>query len=290
MLFYYVLFSQFFFRKPFANRTSTMTTLLQTYEEEYKESVRKINEELTSLRDTLKRDAPSYKAPPSTGVGSRVQRCTHLTSLIKQLKELLTNMEYECNDIPPANRQVAKERVSGYRNTCRQLEEDITKIKTEASAADRQDLIGEQRRTSKAGEEGGADDGDPSRQHRLQMMDNTAKVKEASNTLKKSERLLNETEEIGSQALTTLRTQTEQMNRINETTIAVDEEISEAHRVLNGMRKVMVKHKLILICIILLLVFLIVLSVYLGLSKRNKTVVITPTQTPVDPIPPTDVV
>uniref|UniRef100_A0A0A9XVG8 t-SNARE VTI1 n=1 Tax=Lygus hesperus TaxID=30085 RepID=A0A0A9XVG8_LYGHE len=60
-----------------------------------------------------------------------------------------------------------------------------------------------------------------SRQQRLQMTDNTAKYKQASNTLLKSEKLLNETEEVGQQVYTTLRTQTETMHHINETTFVV---------------------------------------------------------------------
>lgn len=266
-----------------------MTTLFQTYEEEYREGVRTIQDESTALRQLCDRKAAGYKAPPATGAGSRVQRGAHLTTVLAQVRELVNSMEYEANDLPAAHRQTAKERITEYRASLRTMEDSIARLKADASAADRLDLMGdaEKRKAAPAGGDGKdlpGDMDDETRGHRMTMMDNTAKVKNASNKLTQAERLLNDTETVGNEALTNLRNQTETMQHIQETTIAVDEEVSEARKILTGMQKMMIKHKLILIAVIVLLIFLIIVAIYVSVSKNSRNTTTTPPQTTVDPI------
>ncbi|KPA83811.1 hypothetical protein ABB37_02024 [Leptomonas pyrrhocoris] len=266
-----------------------MTTLFQNYEEEYREGVRTIQDEAAALRQLCDRKAAAYKAPPATGTGSRVQRGAHLTTVLAQVRELVNSMEYEANDLPAAHRQTAKERIAEYRANLRSLEESIARVKADASAADRLDLIGEaeKRKTAPAAGDGKAVPGDldaETRDHRMTMMDNTAKVKDASHKLVQAERLLNDTETVGSEALTNLRNQTETMQHIQETTIAVDEEVSDARKILTGMQRLMVKHKLILIAVIGMLVILIIVAIYVSVSKHSRNSYTPPPQTTVDPI------
>lgn len=266
-----------------------MTTLFQTYEEEYREGVRTIQDESAALRQLCDRKAAGYKAPPATGTGSRVQRGAHLTTVLAQVRELVNSMEYEANDLPAAHRQTAKERIGEYRSNLRSLEDSITRLKADASAADRQDLLGEaeKRKAAPASADGKTLPGDlddDTKAHRMTMMDNTAKVKDASNRLKQAERLLNDTETVGNEALTNLRNQTETMHNIQETTIAVDEEVSEARKILTGMHKMMVKHKLILIAVIVMLVFLIIVAVYVSVTKNSRNSTTSPPQTTSNPI------
>lgn len=267
-----------------------MTTLFQTYEEEYREGVRTIQDESAALRQLCDRKAPGYKAPPATGAGSRVQRGAHLTTVLAQVRELVNSMEYEANDLPAANRQTAKERITKYRADLRATEDALARLKADASAADRLDLMGdaEKKKTAPAttadGKEAPGDMDAETRAHRMTMMDNTAKVKDASNKLTQAERLLNDTETVGNEALTNLRNQTETMQHIQETTIAVDEEVSEARKILTGMQKVMVKHKLILIAVIGVLVLLIIVAIYVSFSKKSRNTATQPPQVTVDPI------
>ncbi|KEG06641.1 vesicle transport v-SNARE 11 [Trypanosoma grayi] len=114
----------------------------------------------------------------------------------------------------------------------------------------------------------------------MQMMQNTEKVKQASNTLTKAERLLTETEETGTEALQNLRTQTETLHRINATTISVNEEISEARKILTRMHSTMVKHKIMLIGIIIVLLLLIFVAVYVSVSKHASQQPVQPSQKP----------
>lgn len=267
-----------------------MTTLFQTYEEEYRDGVRTIQDESAALRQSCDRKAVGYKAPPATGPGSRVQRGAHLTTVLAQVRELVNSMEYEANDLPAAHRQTAKERITEYRTNLRSLEDGINRLKADASAADRLDLLGDAEKRKAGGAEGAGGAGaagdldDATKAHRMTMMDNTAKVRDASGKLRQAERLLNDTETVGNEALTNLRNQTETMQHIQETTIAVDEEVSEARKIIGGMQKMMIKHKLILIAIIVVLIFLIVVAVYVSVSKNRSNSTTSSTLPTGDPI------
>lgn len=257
-----------------------MTTLLQSYEEEYRDAVKSVNDDIVALRATVARDAVGYRAPPATGSGSRVQRGAALMESIAHVRDLVVSMEYECNDLPAALRQTSRERIAAYRTDIKKLEDTLSALKADASAADRLDLLGNASKPKPVDASGRSLEGDlddDAKKHRLQMMENTDKVKQASNTLLKAERLLNETETVGNEALTNLRVQTETMQHINETTIAVDAEISEARKVLSSMQRVMIKHKAILLAVILVLIFLIIVAIYVAVSKNRRNTPLTPT-------------
>ncbi|ORC89120.1 vesicle transport v-SNARE 11 [Trypanosoma theileri] len=278
-----------------------MSTLFQSYEEEYRDVVKNIQDGMTELRATLHRSGVdgrgsngSSPAVPATGPGSRLQRGSQLTALITQVKELLNNMEYECNDVAVEQRPLLKERLTDCRKNARRLEEEIAKLRAECAAADREDLMGATAKkgtgagTAAAGSASnslGLDD--ETAKHRLQMMQNTERVKQASNTLLRAEKLLNETEETGTAALGNLRTQTETLHRINATTIEVNEEISEARKILTRMQRTMVKHKIMLVGIILVLLFLIFVALYVSVSKNERQKQVQPAQnsTPAPPLP-----
>ncbi|PWU84042.1 putative vesicle transport v-SNARE 11 [Trypanosoma cruzi] len=106
-----------------------MSTLFQSYEEEYRDVVKSIREGLDGLRATLNREADGYNAPPATGPASRLQRGAQLVKLTTQLKELLNNMEYECNDVPVVHRPALRERLAECRRGARELEEEIAKTR-----------------------------------------------------------------------------------------------------------------------------------------------------------------
>ncbi|EAN95430.1 putative vesicle transport v-SNARE 11 [Trypanosoma cruzi] len=260
-----------------------MSTLFQSYEEEYRDVVKSIREGLDGLRATLKREADGYNAPPATGPASRLQRGAQLVKLTTQLKELLNNMEYECNDVPVVHRPALRERLAECRRGARELEEEIAKTRGECAAADRLDLMGAPEKKGSAPVDAralGLDD--ETARHRLQMMQNTEKVKQASGTLNRAERLLNETEETGAAVMKNLRTQTETIQRINATTTGVNEEISEVSKILTKMHRTMVKHKSMLIGIILVLVVLIFVALYVSFLKHKKETPVQPSQTPTD--------
>ncbi|KAH9593507.1 Vesicle transport v-SNARE [Trypanosoma melophagium] len=273
-----------------------MSTLFQSYEEEYRDVVKNIRDGISELRATLHRGAADGRqnnhnaaapAVPATGPGSRLQRGSHLATLMAQVKELLNNMEYECNDVAVEQRPLLKERLVDFRKNARGLEEEIAKLRAECAAADREDLMGATAKKGTAAETAAGTSSalgldDETARHRLQMMQNTQRVKQASNTLLRAEKLLNETEETGAAALGNLRTQTETLHRINVTTIEVNEEISEARKILTRMHRTMVKHKLMLVGIILMLLFLIFVALYVSVSRNERQKQVQPTQNSTD--------
>ncbi|RNF05608.1 vesicle transport v-SNARE 11 [Trypanosoma rangeli] len=260
-----------------------MSALFQSYEEEYRDVVKSIREGLDGLRATFNHEADGYAAPPVTGPASRLQRGAQLVRLTTQMKGLLNNMEYESNDVPLAQRPALKERLADCRRDARGLEEEVAKVRGKCAAADRVDLMASSTKTGSAPVDAralGLDE--ETARHRLHMMQNTERIKQASNKLGRAERLLNETEETGVTVMQNLRTQTETMHHIHATTNSVNEEISEARRVLTQMHRTMIKHKLMLIGIILVLLLLIFVAAYLSVSKSAAQKPVNLPQTPTD--------
>lgn len=296
-----------------------MSSLLQTYEEDFKEVLQRAEEELASIRRTCTRDGAStegigkgglelqtstYVPPPSTGPQSRVRRCAEVSKTLNLLQETLSNMEYESHDAPAVQRQTLRHRINEYEKRLRNTENTLVAVKSECSVADRHDLTadlkqrvtmsGGTNRNTKGGdtrmhEEG--EENDPDDEHRRTMMDNTEKFRHASRTLVQAERVLNETEVVGSDALQNLRKQTEQLQGLHEVTIAVDDEISDTRRIVNGLQKGMIKHKATLIGIIVFLIFLILVAIYIWARKNtnNRYVPPTPEATVPPPVAPTNV-
>lgn len=296
-----------------------MSSLLQTYEEDFKEVLQSAEEELASIRRTCARDGASaelvgtggaeqrtstYVPPPTTGPQSRVRRCAEVSKTLNLLQETLSNMEYESHDAPAVLRQTLRHRMNEYEKRLRSTENTLAAVKSECSVADRQDLTADLKQrvtgsggTSRSQKEsdsrihGEGNEDDPDDEHRRKMMDNTEKFRDASRTLVQAERVLNETEIVGSDALQNLRKQTEQLQGLHEVTIAVDDEISDTRRIVNGLQKGMIKHKAILIGIIVFLIFLILVAIYVWARKntRNTYVPPTPEATVPPPVAPTNV-
>lgn len=312
-------------------RAAPMSTLLRVYEDEFREQTHALTDEIAGLRATLSSShahsstthtvgntedstntnhtstSPSVlangktaslshytHAAPLTGSGSRAQRVAAITMMMTQLRKLVTDMEYESNDVPSSLRNSVKDRIASYKTQLRSLDEAISAVRKEASVADRKDLIGSggggnsmrSGAMSVAGRSRVTEmqemDVDTAA-YRQSMRDNTAKIRGASNTLLKSEKLLNGTEQLGSEAMSALRTQTETMRHIHETTLVVDEEVTRARQIVRQMRRVMIKHKIILISIILVLILLIIVTIYTTIAKHRRMQPDTPHYIPINP-------
>ncbi|CCW65058.1 unnamed protein product [Phytomonas sp. EM1] len=273
-----------------------MAMLMQSYEDEYHEISKRFHDELDVLQGTLQRGSAGYTAPPASGISSRQQRCASLSNLIAQMKDLVVNMNYECSDLPVALQKACKGRIDRFKEDIQNLEKTVAKMKVEASAADRQNLLGgsKERMNPTASSGLAGDDRNEmdieTQKYRAQMMDNTKKYEDASKTLLHAERLLNDTEMSGNETLTNLRTQTESMRQIQETVVNVDSEVSESRKILLKMQRAMIKHKLILFGIISILIFLILVAIYVEVSKtRRNRMPEPPMEPPSSTIPPSSI-
>lgn len=273
-----------------------MSSLLQTYEEDFKECIQQIEEELGSIRLTCARNGAgpaavengttttwsSYAPPSSTGPKSRLQRCGEVSKKLNHLQEILSNMEYESHDAPSTQRQLLRHRIQEYEKRLRAMETLLITVKGECSIADRQDLMagvpeeGKGKESTKRRAPDKGENEDPDEEHRRILMNNTEQFRGASRTLGKAERVLNETEVIGGEALQNLRKQTEQLQGLHEITIAVDDELSETRKIVNRLQRGMVKHKAILIGMIVFLIFLIIVAIYVWVRKHTNNTYVPP--------------
>ena len=267
-----------------------MTTLLQSYDDEYQDVVRQLRTVMTELRNTCNRDAPTYSPPPATGPLSRVQRVKTCDMLLSKCRELTSSIDVEMNDAIPAQRTVWKEKSAGYKQALFEAEKEVTRLKRDSSAADRDDLLRKSAPedidplTGEPNQMGNADGLDAqTRKQRLEVANNTNKLQEGSKTLKVAERILADTERLGEETSRELIKQREVLVNIGSTTAEIDGEVSEARRIANQMHKVMVQHKAILVGIIGVLLLMIFVIIYVKVSSSDST---TTTDTTVVVLPP----
>lgn len=268
-----------------------MSTLLQTYEEDFKESAKKAEEEINCIKISCRtgEGGNQYAPAPLSGAQSRTRRCAEVDRLIAHLRELLGNMQYESHDVPASQRQTLGHRMAEYQNMVSRLETGLEEARAASSAADRRDLLGGASHNATGASSTGAaggEDGDLDEEHRRIMLDNTEKFRDASSKLNQAERLLNDTELVGGNALDNLRQQTEQLQNLHEVTVAVDDEISESRKVLQQLHSGMIKQKATLIAIAIVLVILIIVAIWVSVAKHRSTA--PATAAPVVTAPPVD--
>lgn len=262
-----------------------MSTLLQTYEEDFKESVKRAGEELNAIRETCQRKRDDYMPSPATGPQSRIRRCVEVEKLLAHLRELIGTMEYESHDVHASQRQTLRHRITEYQKQLTKLESTLASVKSDCGVADRLDLVGQAGKSSSNANPSAHPGDDPDEEHRRIMLDNTNKFRDASNTLLKAERVLNDTEVVGTEALQNLRQQTEQLQNLHEVTIAVDDEISESRKILQRVQQGMIKQKATLIGIAVFLIILIIIAIYVFVRKHRNNTYTPPTPSATEPPP-----
>lgn len=274
-----------------------MTSLYSTYEDEMKDGIKEMQTDLADLKLTLQRDTPTYRPPPATGPGSRLQRMKVLSERVVQLRDTVLNMERECGsaEFPMQLREAARGKLQEYKKQFLQYERDLVKLKAETASADRADLIGNGAANSANG--GAAPpphieglDPETRKQH-MQMAQNTATLGRGSKALREAEKLTAETEEMSNIALTTLSAQTNTISNIAGKTRDTDDELSQAKKILSEMHKEMIKNKAILLIIIGILSLLIIVVLYVKFggsssSESSTTTVIYVTASPGNTLAP----
>jgi vesicle transport through interaction with t-SNAREs 1 len=252
-----------------------MTSLYATYEDELKDSLKEMQEDIQTIRQTLLRDLPTYRAPPGTGLGSRIQRMKTITERQDQIRETIQCMDRELGsvDFPIALREASRNGLQEYKKRALNFDKDILKLKNETATADRADLLGSGGAGAGTANAAAGLDGldEETKKQRIQMAQNTATLSKGSNALREAERYTNITEEMSNQALTNLSAQTVTIGRIAGKTHEADDELSQAKKILSDMHKEMIKNKAILLIIIGVLLLLIFLVIYIKFSGSSST-------------------
>lgn len=252
-----------------------MSGLFNSYEEDFNDTVRGLHESCGKLQGTIDAEQihdrdPShvYHPPPATGPLSRAQQLQLIQQSLSHAKDLLTSMTYEMTDVAAEEKAATRAKVETFRKTCNMLDSDVARLRQSSNAADRADLLRFGVNASSTANAGGRDafmsEADVETQaHRLLALQTTERLQDGTGTLQKAEAYLAQTNDLGRENLNVLRSQTEQIAHIHETTHDVDAEISRSRQILNQMHRTAIKHKLWLIGIIVLLVGFILLLFYL---------------------------
>ncbi|KAK9246836.1 vesicle transport v-SNARE protein N-terminus-domain-containing protein [Lipomyces tetrasporus] len=175
---------------------------------------------------------------------------------IDEADEIVGQMTIELQNISSGSRAKLNARLRGYRS-------DLDKVKRElrrtSEQADRTELFGS--RAAQA--PGGISADDISHDQRQQLLSGTDRLESSSQRLRDSQRLANETENIGAGILTDLRGQREQIVNSRNVLMQADTHVDKSIRTLRGMARRMVTNRLITIGIVVLLIIIIV-AVLLG--------------------------
>jgi hypothetical protein len=257
--------------------------LLQAYEEEYAELNTAVQKDLQTLRQSIN---------DTTGVGSTEQRNKLLLSIqgnLSKMREVYGSMDVEANNLAPAKKDEAKQKIAEYKRAVFGYEKDCVKAKQDITKKEKDELLAATKKREDSVEMNDTSAKDVAEAN-ARMTKNTENMKKGNEILKDAERLVNQTDAIADDVIDELGKQREKIIKIQQTTHEADEEANQARRILTRMNKVMIQNKAILIVIICVLLFMIFLIVYLKFSgSSSDTTVVVVTQIPLPP-PPTNCV
>lgn len=260
-----------------------MASLFQSFEEEYKEFEAKATDTVAKLRATLNRNAPNYKPPPPVGVGSRSALLSQIKQSYTRLVELENSMYTEVNDFLPAQKQAGKDRITQIKKSNTSLAGEIERLEKEVCTADREDLLKDTKPTKKGESTADPQSGtldDQSTKDRKELVKSTETLRGTSKTLMQAEALVGSALDKGNNTKKELGKQREHIQSITGTTEGVDQELSEARKLLNQIQSVMIKNKAIMVGIIILLMIMILVIIYLQISGPSSS------QAPIIVVPP----
>ena len=248
---------------------------MNSYEEDYAEANAAIQRDLSTLRNSLVDGAKMGSSERSTLLKT-------IQTTLAKLKESCNNIELEANDLIPAKRTEAKARVAEYKRTVFQYEKDFTRAKTEVAKKEREELLDSATGGGNIG--GGENAANDVERARQQMANNTSKMKQGNDTLKRAEQLVEDSHNLADGTIDELGKQREKLQRIKQSTAEADEEINQARKVITRMQKVMIQNKAVMIIIIgvlLLMIFIIAYVKYGGSDTATPAPTIAvPTQPP----------
>ncbi|ORC89121.1 vesicle transport v-SNARE 11 [Trypanosoma theileri] len=200
------------------------------------------------------------------GSVDRAQQLHVLQQGVAHLRDLVTSMSYESNDVSERSAQEeAKRQVAACKQTVVEMEKEMARLRQEAREADRRDLLtgssyhnNNNNNSNHYYHNNGGLLGDVEDEDRARMLDNTSRLRGGTAVLQKAESLLQGAQDTGISTLNTLRAQTETIQNIRNTIHDADAEVMDSRRIVNRMQNTALKHKIILIGIIVALVFLII--------------------------------
>ncbi|ODV92654.1 hypothetical protein CANCADRAFT_90531 [Tortispora caseinolytica NRRL Y-17796] len=161
-------------------------------------------------------------------------------------RELCDQIAIEIQNIPSQSRSKANSRLREYKSD---LEKHKRALQDLELADQRDQLLG--------GPTGAA----PGYSQRQQLLSDTERLEQSSDRIRQSQRVANETEQIGSGILMDLRGQRDQIINSRNTLLEADGYVDHSVRTLKGMTRRLATNRIISIAIIVVLVILILLVI-----------------------------
>lgn len=215
-----------------------MTSLLSNYESDF---------QVTYKNTQLKLDHVT-----SLEGEARQSTLRDIESLLDELKEILESMDTEIGGLPSDQRASFNSKTRAYKQ---QLSVQETTLKKLEDDEDRRVLFGN--RDSNPNSSGQGFD------QRQSLLKNQASLGRASDRLRESQRVANETEGVGANILNNLRGQREQLLNSRNTLMEADGYVDKSIRTLRTMSRRMAANKLIsysIIAVLIILIFLVLIS------------------------------
>ncbi|GMM33929.1 v-SNARE protein [Saccharomycopsis crataegensis] len=216
-----------------------MSDLLSTYEADFQytaQDVQKKFEEVSSLQGDARHSA-----------------LKDLESSIDELKEIIGSMETEILGLPSSNRASFNSKIRTFRS---QLQSHESLLKKYEDDEDRRELFGG--RTDNGSGQNYSDF-----DQRQGLLQTNASLARTSDRLKDSQRIANETEDIGANILNNLRGQREQLVNSRNTLMEADGYVDKSIRTLRTMSRRMAANKMLsyaIIAVLIILIFLVLIS------------------------------
>ncbi|VVT45186.1 uncharacterized protein SAPINGB_P000666 [Magnusiomyces paraingens] len=206
---------------------------------------------LTSTEITQKLDALTTEVDKD----QRKKLLSSVERAIEEAYEILDQLAVEIQNIPSAARGPYNGRLRDYRASLDKAKRDVKRAGEESA---RVELFGS--RALNSGIPGASSD-DIALDQRQQLLQGTASLERSSQRLRDSQRLANETEQIGANILSDLRGQREQISNARNTLMEADGHVDKSIRTLRSMARRMATNRIITVAIIVVLVLLILLVI-----------------------------
>jgi vesicle transport through interaction with t-SNAREs protein 1 len=210
----------------------TTSEMFVSYEEDYKRNVASIRERIAAV-----------KACSDAGDASR--RLQELTKDITETDQILRQMELEVKTMPAKKSDIGP-KVRGYRA---ELQSFSAEVRAQNEATSRRQLFTD-------------GSGDLTREHEDRYRSSSQKIRESTQRVEEAKRTAMETENIGIEIMSDLRSQRETILRTRDHVRDVDSNLSRSRQLLISMGKRAATNKLILSGVIVMLVLAIIYVLY----------------------------
>lgn len=213
-----------------------MSDLLDTYEKDFEYTSQSLAKALSDIA--------------SQSGENRLGLLREAESSLDELKEIIGSMDAEVLSLPLDSRASYNAKLRGFKS---QLMKHETLLKKYEDEDDRAQLFGSRAAT------GGFGDSD----QRQSLLMTNALLARALDRLRESQRVANETENVGANILNNLRGQREQLVNSHNTLMEADGYVDKSIRTLRTMSRRMAANKMLsygIIAILIILIFLVLVS------------------------------